>query len=63
MHGLLMLHPEDAPNILDEVYSHLKTDPEREFSLLLLIYGTQELRPYPFSACPAGPYLRCALSL
>ena len=43
LHGLLRLHPEDATAILDQVYSHLQTDPEREFSLLLLIHGIQEL--------------------
>jgi hypothetical protein len=40
----LMLHTQDAAKIiLDEVYAQLQKEPEREFSLLLLIYGTQEL--------------------
>jgi hypothetical protein len=43
MHKLLMFHPAEAATILDHVYSHLQTDSQREFSLLLLIYGTQEL--------------------
>jgi hypothetical protein len=43
MHQFLMLHPQDAATILDEVYAQLRIEPEREFSLLLLIYGTQEL--------------------
>lgn len=43
MRELLVPHPEDAPTIVDEIYSKLQTDPEREFSLLLLIHGMQEL--------------------
>jgi hypothetical protein len=38
-----MLHPQDAATILDQVYAQLQIEPEREFSLLLLISGTQEL--------------------
>jgi energy-coupling factor transporter ATP-binding protein EcfA2 len=43
MHQLFISRPEDAATILDKAYSQLQGEPEREFSLLLLLYGTQEL--------------------
>jgi hypothetical protein len=42
-HQFCSLHCEEATHLLEKIDAQLRADPNRELSLLLLIYGTQEL--------------------